>query len=259
MKKGIYSWFGYPVAFDDRMAMIKNAGFETVMLWWGDEREAVDGSKFLQPEIVKKHGLTIENVHLPFDGIGILWQDTNEANLYEAKIIKQIEEIAAFDVDTVIMHITNGSKLPTLSDVMLNRIKRINEVAKKHNIRLALENLKVIGALDFILDNIKDENVGFCYDSGHHNCYCWDQDLLKRYKDRLFAIHLHDNDSTSDMHKLPYDGTIDWDYVYNGIVSSIYDRSLTLELEGNKSVMYHHLSPEAFLNESMQRLLRLDK
>lgn len=257
MKKGIYSWFGYPLPFKERIKLIKETGFESVMLWWGDERQALEGSKYDQPAIVKEFGLSIENVHLPFDGIKVLWNDDQAGQEYEDKIIKQITELGQYDVDTVIMHITNGSQLPPLSDVMLNRIKRINQVALDNHIRLALENLKVIEALDYILTNIKDENVGFCYDSGHHRCYCWDQDILARYGDRLFAIHLHDNFGDKDMHMLPYDGAIDWDYVRNGINNSIYDRSWTLELEGSKVEAYHKLSAKEYLHKSYQRLIKI--
>ena len=31
-----------------------------------------------------------------------------------------------------------------------------------------------------------------------------------RFKDRIFAVHLHDNDKNEDLHLLPFDGTIDW-------------------------------------------------
>lgn len=259
MKKGIYSWFGYSLPFSERIKLIKEIGFERVMLWWGDDRNDLDGSKYDHPQIVNDLGLKIENVHLPFDGIGILWKDEEEANKRERSIIKQINELGKYDVDTVIMHITNGSKLPPLTTTMLDRITRINDAAKANGIRLALENLKVIEALDFILTNIKDQNVGFCYDSGHHRCYCPDQDILSRFGDRLFAIHLHDNFGDSDMHMLPYDGNIDWDYVKNGIGQSIYDRSLTLELEGSKHSGYHHLSAKEFLELAYQRLQQLDK
>ena len=57
MKKGIYSWFGYPLPFIERIKLIKETGFESVMLWWGDDREALDGRKFDQPAIIKEFGL----------------------------------------------------------------------------------------------------------------------------------------------------------------------------------------------------------
>ncbi len=31
------------------------------------------------------------------------------------------------------------------------------------------------------------------------------------FKDKIFALHLHDNDQTHDQHLLPFDGTMDWE------------------------------------------------
>ena len=37
MKLCIYSWFGYPIPTRERASMIREAGFDSVMIWWGDE------------------------------------------------------------------------------------------------------------------------------------------------------------------------------------------------------------------------------
>jgi len=259
MKKGIYSWFGYALPFEERIKLIKSAGFDSVMLWWGDDNVAINGLKINQPAIVASCGLAIENAHLPFSGINVLWEDTTDGDVYESNIKNAIKECSQYGIKTVIMHITNGFKLPNLSNIMLDRIRRIAVVAKEHNVKLALENLKVVPALDFILANIKDENVGFCYDSGHHNCFASDIDLLGKYGNRLFAIHLHDNFGETDMHMLPYDGNIDWEKVYDGIKKSNYHGALTLELEASKYHPYDDLSAEEYLAKAYQCLVKLDK
>ncbi|MEA5026946.1 MAG: sugar phosphate isomerase/epimerase family protein [Erysipelotrichaceae bacterium] len=258
MKKGIFTWIGYPLPFEERIRLIKHAGFETVMLWWYDDNTAYNGLKTDQPAIVRRYGLTIENAHLPYNGIGILWKDSPEADAYEQRLADAITECAAYQIPTVVMHITNGSALPELSSIMIQRIKRLAGVARSVNVRLALENLKVVEALDYLLANIADENVGFCFDSGHHNCYAKQRQLLDAYGERLFAIHLHDNFADSDMHMLPYDGNINWPSTMRKIKSSAYQGSLTLELEGSKFSGYHALSAEQYLAEAYQRVCRLD-
>ena len=37
MDIGIYTWFGFRYPFDEIIKLIKNAGFQSVMTWWGDE------------------------------------------------------------------------------------------------------------------------------------------------------------------------------------------------------------------------------
>lgn len=50
------------------------------------------------------------------------------------------------------------------------------------------------------------------------------------FKDRIFAVHLHDNDKSYDLHLLPFDGTIDWKYVMNKLKECNYNEPITMEL-----------------------------
>lgn len=34
---GIYYWFGYQIQNNERFKLIKEANFDNVLLWWGDE------------------------------------------------------------------------------------------------------------------------------------------------------------------------------------------------------------------------------
>lgn len=56
---GIYDCFGYgagyEVSFEERYKLIKNAGFDCVMLWWSDKFGRGNGGKYNQHQ-------------LPFDG-----------------------------------------------------------------------------------------------------------------------------------------------------------------------------------------------
>ncbi len=33
-KFGIFAWFSYPLPIEDRLQMIKQAGFDATSLWW---------------------------------------------------------------------------------------------------------------------------------------------------------------------------------------------------------------------------------
>ena len=79
--------------------------------------------------------------------------------------------------------------------------------------RVAFENSVSDAPLAFVLDHIRSDAVGFCYDSGHENAFTPDAHFLDRYGDRLIAMHLHDNNGTIDNHYAPFEpkGTIDWE------------------------------------------------
>ena len=55
-----------------------------------------------------------------------------------------------------------------------------------------------------------DEQVRFTLDTGHANiCGCLFE-MLDGVHDRLAFTHLHDNNSVTDQHLVPGNGTIDW-------------------------------------------------
>ena len=54
--------------------------------------------------------------------------------------------------------------------------------------------------------------------------------ILIFFKDRIFAVHLHDNDKSDNLHLLPFDGTIDWKYVISKLKECNYNGPITMEL-----------------------------
>lgn len=64
---GIYDCFGYgagyDVSFEERYRLIKNAGFDCVMLWWSDKFGR--GKVSRRCSSGRNAGLNIENIHTP--------------------------------------------------------------------------------------------------------------------------------------------------------------------------------------------------
>lgn len=104
---------------------------------------------------------------------------------------------------------------------------------------------------------IKSNRLGFCYDSGHENCYCKGADLLSLYGDKLMALHLHDNDCIEDQHRIPGEGTIDWNYVAQKIKSIGYSGAISLEITNEFSNQYSGTSAQEFLMIANERIRNL--
>ena len=81
-----------------------------------------------------------------------------------------------------------------------------------------------------VLGNIKDDNVGICFDAGHCHVHFNDEFNFEFFKDRIFAVHLHDNDKSDDLHLLPFDGTIDWKNVIEKLKECNFNGPITLEI-----------------------------
>ena len=66
----IYDWFGYELPMEMRYQLIKEAGFDGVLLWWGEDFGRGDYRS--GPELARKAGLFLENIHAPFDSQNVL-------------------------------------------------------------------------------------------------------------------------------------------------------------------------------------------
>ena len=54
--------------------------------------------------------------------------------------------------------------------------------------------------------------------------------LINKFKNKVFAIHLHDNFKINDDHNLPFDGTVDWnDAIYKIKIGEKYDLVLVID------------------------------
>lgn len=230
-KLGIFTWFGYRIPTPDRIRLIREAGFETVLHWWDDTFMEIEGySKEEQAEIIRREGLLIENAHLQFDQKNDLWRDTQNGLAVFERYLSDIDGLAAYEIPVAVMHPISGSEPPPISDVGMDRFRVLVERAEKRGVRIAIENMRSNQALVKILDTIDSPILGFCYDSGHD--YVWSETpyaLLNRYQDRLLAVHLHDNLGQNDDHLAPGEGKINWDIVRKGIELSAYRGSFTLE------------------------------
>lgn len=254
-KFGIFSWFSYSIPIEDRFRMVKQAGFDATSLWWGDE------DKHLQPEMARKIGLEIDNIHAPFNHPNELWLDNVDGEEYLNMLNLCVSDCARYNIPVVVIHITGFSNPPEVTKIGLDRIKRLVDFAEKKRIWLAFENLNFLQHLDYIFKNIKSDYCGFCYDSGHENCFHKDADCLTRYGEKLFAIHLDDNFGDDDTHLLPYDGTVNWNSMKGKLANCREVRYLTLEVDFNikheKSQIYKALSANEFLDLAYKRVVTI--
>ena len=129
----------------------------------------------------------------------------------------------------VIMHLTSKSEAPQFNEIGLNRLKEIVNYAKELDVKVAFENTKIKGYLEYVIENIYNDNVGICFDSGHYHVHFNDELDFEKFKNRIFAVHLHDNDQSDDLHLIPFDGTLNWGKVVRNLKECNYKGPITLE------------------------------
>lgn len=127
-------------------------------------------------------------------------------------------------------------------------------------IRICLENLfdmpgeYMLEIWDRLFEKYPAKFLGLCFDTGHANII-WGKEaphILSQYKNRIYAVHLHDNDGSVDYHRLPGEGNIDWTSVMHMLARSSYDGPLLLELN------CYDPDPALFLEKAYKAGCRLD-
>ena len=252
----ISSWFGYELSFEERIKLIKGAGFQSVMIWWGEEYWNNNKTKKLIPEIIRKDDLKIDNIHFSFAGINSLWEDSIEGEELLNNYFLQIEDCKKFVIPTAVMHITSRNT-PSYGQLGLKRFKQLAEKAEKEDVTIALENVFTPEYLDYLLVNINSDKLKFCYDSGHENCFTKGIDFLEKYGGRLAALHLHDNDGSGDQHMLPFSASVNWERIMKKLKKVNYKGSLALEIDAKYSHVLNKYNAKSFLAEAKNRANKL--
>ena len=255
MKAGIY--YDYKNSPDNykHLKLISDTGFTHTGLWIGGK---INSAKSRLPSEAQKAGLIIENIHANINGASALWDDNIPWEVTLLGYISYMELCHNNSVPTIIMHLTADSHYPLPNQLGVDRMKQLVELAEQINIHIALENTEKTEYLDYLFAQIDSPNLGFCYDSGHENCWNKSGNLLEKYGSRLMALHLHDNDGTGDQHKLPGDGNIDWIAVANQLKQCQYAGPITLEVVKEFSDQYDNLTEPEFLRLAYRRARVLD-
>ena len=220
------------VSVKETIDSIYGAGFKNVFVQYYHKDTAVL-SELEQINYCKELGLNIIFCHLGYHApraINEIWLEGENGDKVIDGYIEDIKLLKEKQIDLVVMHLISGKEPPMYNTIGLERLKKLVKAAKQLGTRIAFENTKNSGYLEYVITNIKDENIGICYDSGHCHAYFNDEFNYEMFKDRIFAVHFHDNDKTDDLHLLPFDGTIDWTDVLTKLKSTNYNGPITLEL-----------------------------
>jgi Sugar phosphate isomerases/epimerases len=252
----IYDWFGYELTIKERYQLIKEAGFDGVLLWWsnGFGRDVFGRNDYRNgPQIARKAGLFIENIHTPVQNQNNFWLDNLDGEALTDCYLQCVEDCSKFDIPTMVVHLPDDKHPYNI--LGLDRIKIIAEKAEQLGVNVALENLRNFTNLSYVLEQIDSQHIGFCYDCCHHNNYNSGADLLSMYGSRLMALHLHDNGGSYAQHQLPFDGMIDWSTIMKKIAETNYSGATALE---PMNWDYKDISAEEFLSKAFIKAKRLE-
>lgn len=210
---------------------IASSGFKNVFVqWYENDYKSFDVSQEEQVRYARSKGLKVIFAHLGYRNMNDIWLDGEVGEAWVKRYLKNLDELKDLGIDMVIMHACVGFDAPKTNRIGLERFRRICNRARELNIKVAFENTKMPGYLEYLLDHIDYDNVGVCYDCGHDHCHFKDHFDFEHFRDKIFAIHIHDNHGEKDEHLLPGDGSVNYDYVLDGLSIANYHSYLTFEL-----------------------------
>jgi len=169
------------------------------------------------------------SLHLPYT-LNLIRKNIISRKKLFSQINHAFDLAADLNATHITSHIGSFSKQIIWSDPRdeclkkaIDSILTIADIADRHHIRFALENLIPLpshSAYHFVGDNINDfseifskvnsEFIGFCLDLGHSNMNEGGIEYIKQLSNKIFCVHYHDNTGRKDQHLQIGEGNIPW-------------------------------------------------
>ena len=235
----------YGLPAKKQISMLKEVGFEGFFTTWekGDDIRAYR-------EEADRCGMFYQSLHAPFANSANMWKPYEEAKPAVEELLECLSVCKENDIPIMVCHAYIGfdNSLPTEQGVQ--NFKIVTDAAKELGVRIAFENTEGEAYLDKLMEAfLENENVGFCWDTGHELCYNRGKDMLEKYGKRLFCTHLNDNLGIrnyageitwlDDLHILPFDGIANWKNIVKRLNKYDYKDVLTFELNINSKPGRH--------------------
>jgi len=235
MRIGIYSYFGFPLSFEERLDLIRAAGFRFTGIGLGAEEDLVrTGESRRMVDLARERGLEVEYVHAPEGMCNDLWSGEGARGAEAISAYRAgVDYCRAHGVGILVIHLSK-SKGGQPEGPNRHGLEALGDLAKRaedSGVKLAVENTQKDEFVDYVLEALESPCVGLCYDSSHDFLYGGEPGrLLGRWGERLMTTHIGDNDGEYDRHWLPGQGRIAWDVVRAYFPVGTYEGCLNLEV-----------------------------
>ena len=250
----------YDVPPEQRLDAIKSAGFDETMFWWGTEYEQTDGSRFQLFDYATRIGLGVNTCHFPSTNAHHLWFGGEQGSALVKQFTQACKECGERGIKNLVMHLTYRLVTPEPNEHGIVNFAKMLDAAEKYGVVIAIENTRFLAYNDLILQRFTSKNIGFCFDSGHANCYTPSEQPLEKYGNMLVTTHIHDNvgpvGDKPDQHHLMGEGIVDFDKVFARLKHFGVER-INLESYCNETSKYYgKLTCEEYLQLSYDTLTR---
>lgn len=217
-------------------------------------------------------GLEIGQTHGRLSGFGMFWgvKNTPEADkMYFENIRRDCLATKALGAKYCVVHSLStihfgpDADRKLMQDLNFEMFNRSLPYAKQYGVKIATETLgdavkydccDFFGNMNEFIESYEricsvGDNADYltvCMDTGHTNKATrfnnnpLPADAIRMLKGKIEVLHLNDNDTLTDQHKIPLTGCIDWKDVFNALdeieYSGYYNMELALENIGGPNM-----------------------
>lgn len=216
---------------------------DTESIFYSEKEEKFISMLYEIRNKLKSHGLYVNQIHGPWK-----WpvKDATEDDRADwfGKMTKALVIAKHLGAKYMAIHPlmpfghNSMEKAEEIYNINVKYYSALANIAKNLGVIICLENLPFqsfpISRTEDILkliDMINHPNIKMCFDTGHSHILGENLgDSIRLIgRDKLRIIHIHDNDGENDDHLIPYEGTIDWSDVAEGLFDIGYDGVFSLE------------------------------
>lgn len=251
---GIYFYSSFDLDTKTALQIYYNNGFRKLGMYWKNNFK----QSMQDYNAAKQVGFEIEVIHGPFKNTADIWKYNFKGLKYYLLLKKYIKQMGKFNIKTLVLHTYDKTQFkPT--KLGLKRFKNLVKLCKRNNVVLAVENLRTIDHMEYLLENINDDNFKFCLDFGHANVWqLKPMQLMQKHGSRLHTVHISDNDGEKDYHLVPGDGTMDWPLLMEELKKH-YKGPLMLEIDNFKHPTIKYPDLDTYLKRAVEGLQMLDQ
>ena len=194
-----------------------------------------------------QQGIFFNQAHAPFPAY-IFGDDQYNRKIRE-RIVRSIKITALLGAKLIVIHPIECPMGVDQKQFNMEFYNSLIPYCEAYGVKIALENLwrynhEAECAEKSVCSNAEElaeyyealpkEYFAVCLDVGH--CEILGEraeDAIRKLgKDRLHALHIHDNDRKLDLHTIPYQGKLDWDAIMHSLFEIGYAGEFTYEVGG---------------------------
>ncbi len=223
---------------DNEKELLEKYRFNLELKIFGHDIDNTDFKTFYnRAEYVKKLGIKY-TFHAPFIDLSPGGFDEKIRKATEERFIKVLDLSVVFEPINIVFHpgfneIIHGQFFDLWVEKATITWNNIVDYAEKIGVKISFENIfeKDTRVLEKLLEIADSDIAGICLDVGHHNVFSKKpvDEYFKKFKNKIFELHIHDNHGDFDWHRAVGDGNIDFHTVFKLAAQYCPNAIITLE------------------------------